>query len=75
MTELGPYSFIYGITKVGSFFRQNGVLAFRAFVFLKLTILIHNLGVIHGDQGEFAFTSVDDELRISWIFTFEDVHP
>ena len=75
MAVLGPYPFINGITEMGCLFWQNGVLTLRAFVFLKLSILIHDLGVVHGDEREFTFPSVYDELRIPRIFSFKNVHP
>ena len=75
MAVLGPYPFINGITEMCCLFWQNGVLALGAFVFLKLSIFIHDLGIVHGDQGELTLSSVDDELRITRVFPFENVHP
>ena len=47
MAVLGPHSFIDSITEVSRLFGQDGVLALGAFVFLELTILINDLGVVH----------------------------
>ena len=75
VSVLGPHPFINRITEVSRLFWQNGVLAFRAFVFLKLTILVNDLGVVHGDQRELTFSTIDNKLRVPRIFPFEDVHP